>query len=349
MIFSGRTTVLILVLLVILSPAAKAVEPGSWSGFKERFITAEGRVIDRYQQKISHSEGQGYSMLLAVSFNDRKTFSQLWQWTREHLQVRRTDALCAWSWGKRANDELAPIDYNNATDGDICIAWALLLAREQWKAPAYEDAGRRLLASISDHLLLERYGRTLVLPGYYGFTFPDHLVLNPSYWVLPAFRVFGRADDPVLWNRVHEHSLQLLKQNAYGRWQLPPDWLQLSKNGTALFADKPPLFGYEAIRILLWAAWDNSLDMVPGVLPLLDLVTSSGKLPMTINLTNNQAADQEASAGFLAIAAFCAERLGRRKQAMDLWQLAAGKVAAEDGDYYSQVLYLLAQSQSGNK
>jgi len=351
MFFSGRrrVPVLALVLWLCVPCILEAADAGTWPGFKERFISAEGRVIDRFQQEISHSEGQGYAMLLAVAANDREAFSHLWQWTRVHLQVRSTDALCAWSWGKRANGELAPIDFNNATDGDICIAWALFLAREQWNVPAYEDEGNRLLASISDHLLVERYGRTLMLPGYYGFTSPDSLVLNPSYWVLPAFRVFGRFSDPVLWDRVYENGLQLLKENSYGRWKLPPDWMLLKQEGSAIFADKPPLFGYEALRVLLWASWDNSLEKVPGVTKLLDLIASSGELPMTIDLVKNQLSEQEASAGGLAIVALCAERLGRGKQAADLWQRAARKIGTEDGDYYSRVLYLLARSRSGNE
>lgn len=341
--------ILVLLLWLCVPCISEAADAGTWPGFKERFISAEGRVIDRFQQEISHSEGQGYSMLLAVAANDRETFSHLWQWTRDHLQVRRTDALCAWSWGKRANGESAPIDFNNATDGDICLAWALFLARKQWNVPAYEDEGNRLLASIGDHLLLERYGRTLVLPGYYGFTAPDSVTLNPSYWVLPAFRVFGRFNDPVLWNRVHLNAVRLLQENGYGRWRLPPDWILLKQEGSAIFADKPPLFGYEAIRVLLWASWDDSLNTVPGVTKLLDLIAASGKLPMTIDLVKNQSSEQEASAGGLAIVALCAERLGRSKQALDLWQQAANKIVAEEADYYSQVLYLLARSRSENK
>jgi len=302
-------------------------------------------VIDRNQQGISHSEGQGYSMLLAVAFGDRETFTLLWQWTKKHLQVRKTDSLSVWSWGELANGVMAPIDFNNASDGDICIAWALLLARERWNLPGLEDEGRKIMASIQRYLLLEKFGKTTLLPGYYGFTKPDAVIVNPSYLVLPAFKVFGRYGDRTLWQRVYDESLLLLSENSFGRWQLPADWLFLNKDKVTLFADKPALFGYEAIRVFLWAFLDESLNRLSGAERLLDLIESNGRLPVTVDLNADTFSEQEAPAGFIAIAANCAQQLNRDEQAEKLWLQAEKKIQQEDKNYYSQVLYLLARSR----
>ena len=137
--------------------------------------------------------------------------------------------------------------------------------------------------------------------------------------------------------------LSLLTENTFGRWKLPADWLLVQRNGVSLLPDKPPLFGYEAIRVLLWMAWDESLAQLPGAEQLLDAVASEKNMPLRIDLKENQFADQEASAGFIAVAANCAERLGRKNQAIDLWQRAEEKVQQEEQNYYSQVLYLLAR------
>ncbi len=326
-------------------PPAEAAEPGTWSFFKEQFVTSDGRVIDRYQQEISHSEGQGYSMLLAVASGDRETFSLLWKWTKEHMQVRKTDALSAWSWGELPNGVTAPIDFNNATDGDICIAWALLLARQRWNLPLFEDEGRKIVASIQRYLLLEDFGKTILLPGYYGFVQQDAVIVNPSYLVLPAFKVFARYSDRILWERVYNDSLSLLTENSFGRWQLPADWIRLNSDSVAILEDKPPLFAYEAIRVLLWTFWDGSLAQLQGVEKLLDLIQSTGKMPLTIDLHEDRFSEQEAPAGFIAIAANCAQQLDRKSQATELWNQAEKKIQQEDGNYYSQVLYLLARSR----
>ncbi len=344
--FCRRFTIFLsmLLLLCCLRPVG-AAEPGTWAGFKEEFITAEGRVIDRHQQGISHSEGQGYSMLLAVAFDDRKTFFLLWQWTKGHLQVRKTDALSAWSWGELPNGGMAPIDFNNASDGDICIAWALLLAREKWNLPTLQDEASRILSSIRSYLLLEKFGKTLLLPGYYGFAHANTVTVNPSYLVLPAFKVFGRYGDRVLWQRVYDESLSLLKETSFGRWQLPADWLLLSEDDVTLLAEKPPLFGYEAIRVFLWACWDDFPISLPGTKMVVDLIESSGRFPVTVDLNTNSFSEQDAPGGFIAIAANCARQLDRKKLAKTLWLQAEQKIQQEGRDYYSQVLYLLASTR----
>ncbi|MEN8198915.1 MAG: glycosyl hydrolase family 8 [Thermodesulfobacteriota bacterium] len=340
----GSLLVSILSLLVMAGQSAAAA-PGSWEGFKEQFISAEGRVIDFFQQGISHSEGQGYAMLLGVGADDQPTFDRLWQWTRRHLQVRKTDALHAWSWGRRINGEQAVVDYNNASDGDICIAWALLLARERWNRGEYGDEAVKIMGSIRRHLLVEQYGRTFLLPGYYGFGRGEDLVINPSYLVFPALRLFAEHGDRTLWNRVHDDMLSLLEEKGFGRWQLPADWLLVQREGVTMFPDKPPIFGYEAIRVLLWMSWDRSRKPLSGMKLLLDALAAGAQMPISIDLAEDQFAEEGASAGFLGVVANSAARLGRKKQAAELWQKAEQQIVQEEGNYYSQVLYLLARSR----
>jgi endoglucanase len=52
-------------------------------------VTEAGRVVDTAKGLISHSEGQGYGLLLAVAAGDRSTFDRIWGWTRANLAVRK--------------------------------------------------------------------------------------------------------------------------------------------------------------------------------------------------------------------------------------------------------------------
>ncbi len=70
-----------------------------WRAYRERFVTPQGRVVDTGNGGISHSEGQGYGMLLAVAADDRATFERIWTWTRANLMVR-DDQLLAWRWSR---------------------------------------------------------------------------------------------------------------------------------------------------------------------------------------------------------------------------------------------------------
>jgi len=342
-----RITSLILLLILCCVPQSWAASPGSWDYFVDHFITPQGRVVDIFQNRISHSEGQGYGMLLAVTYKDAKTFDLLWQWTRSHLQVRKSDALSVWSWGKRPTGELAPIDYNNASDGDICIAWALLLANNRWNRPDYLEQATRIIRSIRRFLILDRYGYTILLPGYYGYVDKEGVILNPSYWILPAYRVFARFDDRLVWQRAHTDALRLLRAGSEKGLRMIPDWLQLNNDGVSIYPGKPPRFGYEAIRVVLFLVWDHNLASIPAVDRLLDRIKQSGRVPRFINLKNGEFSKEDGSGGFYAIMARAASALGRNDLAEKLWRKAQEKVHFEKDDYYSQVLYLFARMGVG--
>ncbi|MFN2268827.1 MAG: glycosyl hydrolase family 8, partial [Desulfonatronovibrio sp.] len=111
-------------LILLMAAPVRADVCSDWNVFKARFLTSDGRIIDRFQNNISHSEGQGYAMIMAALCNEPDIFDSLWKWTRDNLQVRRTDSLLVWSWGERFPEQWTVLDYNNATDGDILVAWA---------------------------------------------------------------------------------------------------------------------------------------------------------------------------------------------------------------------------------
>ncbi len=113
-------------------PRPAAPDATEWQAYTRRYVSAEGRVIDTANRGISHSEGQGYTMFFAVYFDDRARFDLLWQWTRRNLS-RPRDSLTAWRYDP--NSSLAVSDTNNASDGDIYIAWALARAADRWNVP----------------------------------------------------------------------------------------------------------------------------------------------------------------------------------------------------------------------
>jgi endo-1,4-beta-D-glucanase Y len=67
-----KTIAMAIALIMMLSAPAQAVEgestilPAEWSSYKESFVTEDGRVVDTANNGISHSESQGYGLILAV-------------------------------------------------------------------------------------------------------------------------------------------------------------------------------------------------------------------------------------------------------------------------------------------
>jgi endoglucanase len=239
-----------------LSLGGALKSPELWQSYKARFVTESGRVLDTGNGMISHSEGQGYAMVLAVAANDRATFDRLWGWTRANLMVR-DDQLIAWRWEPNRRPAIA--DINNASDGDILIAWALAEAAELWGDVALKTSGRRVAVEVGRKLVVYKTKLgALLLPAVSGFAAedrPDGPIVNPSYWVFPAFARLPLVAPEIDWRGIAQSGLDVLKISRFGSMGLPAEWVSL-KDGKAKPADGfPSQFGYNSIRIPLYMAW----------------------------------------------------------------------------------------------
>ena len=240
-------------LVLAISTATTTPGPGAaapWEAFCDRFVAADGRVVDTGNGGISHSEGQGFAMVLATHHGDRATFLRLWGWAAVNLRTRG-DRLFAWKW----TPEGGVVDANNASDGDILIAWALLRAARRWP----EAAPMRVEAlAIAQDLLAKLYRKkgdhAYLLPGVVGFEKPEGDVVNPSYCVFPAFDALGEASGRAEWRQLATSGLALVKAARFGRHHLPPDWLQLA-DPLRPAPGFPARFGYDAVRVPLYLMW----------------------------------------------------------------------------------------------
>ena len=234
---------------VLIWPATAAEL--SWNDFKHAFIEANGRVIDIHQNHISHSEGPGIAMLLAVHHDDRAAFDNIWRWTRTHLQIR-DDHLLAWRWepGNGITDK------NNASDGDLLVAWALLRAAKVWHVQGYLDSCREIAQDIRRTLLRHSPNGLIILPGAEGFEKDGATTINLSYWIFPALDEMDQADPAPEWKALADNGIQLLQMARFGRWALPPDWLIIA-NGKPLSPGANERFGYDALRIPLYLLWSQ--------------------------------------------------------------------------------------------
>lgn len=235
-------------------PSAGAPVDAEWRAFRNRYVTAPGRVIDTANNGISHSEGQGYGMFFAARFGDRPNFERLWGRTQHNL-ARRQDGLFAWRYDSRSNFPVS--DTNNATDGDIYIAWALALAAERWEVPEYRAAAIRMAEDILKCCVAEVRGRMVLLPGTAGFRSAEGTVVNLSYYAFPALRALSRLVSDRRWARLERDGLEMIRDASLGRWRLPPDWLLLPQSGGHSMPAPawPARFSWDALRVPLNLAW----------------------------------------------------------------------------------------------
>ena len=233
---------------------AKARLASGWADFKTRFVAPDGRVVDDGNAGVSHSEGQGYGMLLAVAADDALTFSRLWGWTARELQ-RRPDGLASWRWSPTAEPHLT--DPNNATDGDLLIAWALTKAARRWHSPEYRAAARKIALAVGAQATFKsRFGQTLK-PAASGFgptDMADGPIVNLSYWVFPALTALAEVAPEVDWAALTRSGLAVLDAARFGPAELPSDWISIAADPKP--AQKFPAdFSYDAIRVPLYLVW----------------------------------------------------------------------------------------------
>jgi len=333
-----RLAILIAVSLPAAAPALAQDDPlaASWAKYHDRFISDDGRVRDTGNKEISHTEGQGSAMRFAVAFDDRATFDRVWQWTAEKLR-RPDSALFSWRWDP--NDPANPVsDTNDASDGDILIAWALSLAAHRWHVHEYGVEAHRILADIREKLVDRVDGHLVLMPGADGFKGKDgSVVVNPSYYIYPAFREFAKVDPSPTWARLRRDGLDLLARAKFGAWGLPSDWVTLTRGGQVLpAANLPPRFGFDAIRIPLYLVWGGAgtRERLSPDLRYWDAFTDK-PIPAWVDVTNGDVAPFAAPTGFQAIVQLAELREATKKELPPL------EIGDQD-DYYSASLILFA-------
>lgn len=309
-----------------------------WAAWCAAFLDPSGRVVDTQNGGISHSEGQGYGLLLAVYAKDRATFDQIWTFTFTELLIR-DDGLAAWKWVPNRTPHVA--DINNATDGDILIAWALAEAGELWHDPRYLDAARGIAQAIWKVDVRSVGGHNVLIPGAAGF---DHTatgggwVLNPSYWVFPAFPKLAVIEPSYDWSSLTASGLDLIQQARFGRYELTSDWVETGgEAGLAPAKGFDPIFGYNSLRIPLYllAAGNVDRDLLDPIFATWTL--NGGDNPLLVNVETNTIVGQLSEPGYRIQTALMACAFNGQKVPTDLRQF-------QPTTYFGSTLNLLAMT-----
>lgn len=306
--------------------AARGAGRAWWPVFRRRFLADDGRVVDNGNGGVSHSEGQGYGLAFALAAGDRDSFAAIATWTQGHL-ARADTALHAWRYDPAAATPIA--DRNNATDGDLLIAWSLARAARRWGERGWAERSAAIRAAIRRDCVIGRFGHALLLPGAVGFAGADTVTLNPSYFVWPALDAFARLDGAATWRPVIAGCGQVARLARFGAARLPTDWVSMTgADALAPAPGRPPRFGFDAIRVPLYAALGGRADLTAEVAAFWRARRVTGRpLPAWVDVTTGAEAPFALSPGGDAVAA----RL-----------LGAAAPSTLSDDYYAASLQMLA-------
>ncbi|AUX44387.1 beta-glucanase [Sorangium cellulosum] len=203
---------------------SRYVEPGCQPDeYRIRASTGEAHVV---------SEGQGYGMLISVMIagqdpQARAIFDGLHRYSRRHPSQNNPD-LMAWAQDDSCRDVL---DHDSATDGDLDIAYALLLAHEQWGSGGaidYASEATRVLDAIAESNInpttrLVNLGDWAPLTDDPTYSYAT----RSSDWMLGHFRSFighPSAD----WSRIltaHQTLIETMQSRYASSTGLLPDFI----------------------------------------------------------------------------------------------------------------------------
>ncbi|MTH79211.1 glycosyl hydrolase family 5 [Paracoccus aestuariivivens] len=279
----------------------------SWQLWKKLCLSADGRVIDGFQNSASHSEGQGYGLTLAAIFDDRAAIDLIIGWSDNNLAVR-DDALMAWRWQPDSDPPIQ--DRNNATDGDLFYAWGLAMAGARQERPDLTDRARQICNDIVRLCSVphpDGSGKIMMLPAAMGFRTAEQLVINPSYYMPLAMRELARMTGVAQLDSMADTGVELI--NGLAKDGLVPDWIALTAKGV----EAPPAnfsqnSGYEAIRVPLIAMWSGD-GRSPAVANFALATLDSAKTdstPVVFDPRTREVRDRSSHAGYAAVAALCA-------------------------------------------
>ena len=253
-----------------------AKDQALWQAYATQFVTNDGRVIDNVNGAISHTESQGYGMLLAVAANDKTIFERIWSFTQTNMYIRE-DGLGAWKFEPLA-DKTASVgdkpaatpegvpaavgqitDMNNATDGDILIAWALAEAGAAGFGEQYSARAKDISLALRSTVYNAGALGLQMMPGKVGFSAAERdgkPVVNLSYWVFPAFDRLSVLMPLPMWPELTKSGMAHIEASQNFAAALPSDWfsLDVEKAERAAAPGFDDAFSYNAIRIPLYLA-----------------------------------------------------------------------------------------------
>jgi endo-1,4-beta-D-glucanase Y len=161
------------------------------------------------------SEGQAYGMLIAAYLGDRPLFDKLlafyekWQFKNTPGWHGAPDGLMSWKVSETGASNYG--DSSPATDADEDAILALLVAYEQWGAPAYREKALKYLAILKWYVQPTGDGARLYLkPGNWG----PGTDCAPDYHAPAWYRVFAEYSGDGIWTQLANDTYRLFDLNS---------------------------------------------------------------------------------------------------------------------------------------
>jgi endo-1,4-beta-D-glucanase Y len=174
---------------------------------------------------ITVSEAHGYGMIIMALMagtdplaepNARDYFDGMVKFFRAHPCETDND-LMSWEIDTNSSGQEVFKKASTATDGDLDMAYALVLAHYQWGSAGainYLDEAKKVIAAIKRRDM-NLTNKRVMLGDFGEWTNPSHpyyAASRPSDWMYDHFRVFADITQDSFWKQVADTAYSIYKQ-----------------------------------------------------------------------------------------------------------------------------------------
>jgi endo-1,4-beta-D-glucanase Y len=209
-------------------------------------VVCEGRDETRV-------EAIGFGMLLTAYFADKDIFDGLYNFYKIKRTVK-ANYMMAWNVSCDGIN-----DPGSATDGDIDVAFALIIAQNQWGGDYLEEA-KDVIQVIKNSVVIQCDSLFVLAPGFSkesetGGRWGGCDLTDIQYYTPAFFRIFAEVSGDHDWKKLADDTYTILNAGAHPITGLVPDWQSVSgiPGGNS---NRIPYFRYDACRV----PWRMALD-----------------------------------------------------------------------------------------
>ncbi|MDT2739532.1 glycosyl hydrolase family 8 [Enterococcus canintestini] len=238
----GIAAILLVSYVAILFMAIKDnrahIQQKMYDDWREHYLVSskQGDIVNTAAKgKTALSEAQGYGMVIVTlaaekGFAKEADFEKLYRYYT-HYQISEKKPLMQWrqaetkkGWGSDSK--------HNATDGDLDIAYSLLVASKLWPNSKhdYKTAAQNLLQAIKAYNYNPHTG-FLTVGDWATVDEKASQILRPSDIMPGYFDAFYKFTGDRFWQQLNDRGIELLQQlSAQHKTGLMPDFAWIKDN-----------------------------------------------------------------------------------------------------------------------
>jgi endo-1,4-beta-D-glucanase Y len=192
-------------------------------------------------------ESIGWSMIIAAYMADKATFDGLYKF---YNSKKQSHGMMAWKVSCTGVQ-----DAGSASDGDLDVAFAMVVAAWQWGG-TYKDEAKKVISTVKK-LITQCSGTSVIVGGYSGSgAYGGCNETDISYYTPAFFREIAKFSGDNAWDKLADDTYKVLEANTNSSTGLVPDWHKY--NGGASTGNHSGAYSYkfDACRV----PWRIAID-----------------------------------------------------------------------------------------